>query len=317
MQRILLVKTSSLGDVVHNLPVVSDIALAMPGVQIDWVVEEAFAAIPALHPNVQRVIAVGTRRWRAKMHQRGTWREAKAFLRELRAERYHAVIDTQGLFKSAIVTSMAYGRRFGLGWRASREPLFPFYDQTFEIPRTLHAVERNRSLAGCALAYSPPDRIDYGIRAAASDFTWLGNRAYAVLIHATSARTKLWPEGRWTALGNALAEQGLRCVLPWGSSEERLRSERLAASIPNAVAPPRLTLAAAASLLGSARCAVGVDTGLTHLSGALGTATIGIYLSTRPAATGLHGCARAASVGGIRGSPSADDVLHALARVRA
>src|SRR5687768_13752384 len=135
MPRVLLVKTSSLGDVVHNLPVASDLAGAMPGVAVDWVVEEAFESIPALHPGVGEVIPVCVRRWRSAPWQSATWRQLRAFVARLRSVSYDAVIDTQGLLKSAIVARFARGRRFGLDWSSSREPLFMFYDRTIRVPR--------------------------------------------------------------------------------------------------------------------------------------------------------------------------------------
>ena len=315
MPRILLVKTSSLGDVVHNLPVATDIAKALPGVEIDWVVEEGYAALPALHASVRRVIPVALRRWRKNLLKPGTLAEMRSFADSVRAVDYDAVIDTQGLFKSAIVSRMARGKRFGLGWRASREPLFPFYDRTFDVPRALHAVERNRSLAALALGYAPSREVEYAIRAAPGESPWLGAGPYAVLMHATSARAKLWPEAHWTALGQILTSQGVRCVLPWGDEDERARSVRIAATIPDAVAPPRLTLGEAASLLAGARWAIGVDTGLTHLACALGVATAGIYVSTDPAATGLYGCARGQNVGGRAASPSVEAVVEVLGRI--
>ena len=315
MARILLVKTSSLGDVVHNLPVVADIAAALPGARVDWVVEESFAPIPGLNRGVARVIPVAIRRWRVRLLSPRTWREAAVFRNELRATAYDYAVDTQGLFKSAIITSLAHGRRFGLGWQASREPLFPFYHRTFDVARTLHAVERNRRLAAQALGYTPADRVDYAISSTPGAWPWLAGGAYAVLIHATSARAKLWPEPRWAALGRRLAQDGLRCVLPSGSAEERARSERLAASLPDAIAAPPLALDEIASLLAGARCVVGVDTGLTHLAGALGVATIGIYTRTDPAATGLYGCARAVNVGGRGKSPQVDEVIAGLRKI--
>jgi heptosyltransferase-1 len=315
MPRILLVKTSSLGDVIHNLPVATDIAGALPGVEIDWVVEESLATLPALHGSVARVIPVAVRRWRRRFFSGGVLTEIRAFADELRSRDYDAVIDTQGLFKSAIVTRIARGRRFGLGWKASREPLFPFYHRTFDVPRALHAVERNRTLAARALQYTPAARVDYAIRAPAAEFPWLGSAPYAVLIHATSARAKLWPEARWTALGQSLLSDGVRCVLPWGTEEERARSVRLAAVIPDAVIPPKLELGAVASLVAGARCAIGVDTGVTHLACALGVATVGVYISTDPAATGLYGSARAENVGGPAAAPSVEAIVQVLRRL--
>jgi heptosyltransferase-1 len=154
---------------------------------------------------------------------------------------------------------------------------------------------------------APRQPLDYGI---AAPNARAGN--YAVLVHATSAASKLWPEGRWVALGEALADEGLASVLPWGSDEERRRAERLAEDIPRARVPDRMPLADVASLLAGAHSVVGLDTGLTHLAGALGVRTVGIYTATDPAATGLFGCARAANVGRPGFSAGADDVLRAL-----
>src|SRR3954449_9434648 len=182
MPRILLVKTSSLGDIVHNLPVASDIARAVPGAEIDWVVEESMAKLPALHAAVSRTIPVAIRRWRRGALKADTWREIRDFAESLRAAPYDAVIDTQGLLKSALIARAARGRRYGYGWRASREPLFVFYDRTFDVPWNIHAVERNRALAACALAYERPLTIDYGLRPDASVHADIGG-AYATLLH--------------------------------------------------------------------------------------------------------------------------------------
>jgi heptosyltransferase-1 len=311
MQRILLVKTSSLGDVVHNLPVASDIATAFPGAEIDWVVEESIAALPELHMSVRFTIPVAVRRWHESGWGPGTWREIGSFIDRLRAERYDAVIDSQGLFKSALITRAARGVRYGLGWRASREPLFPFYDRTFHVPRDVHAVDRNRLLAARALGYTEPTKIDYGISAPASVST-MSAGDYAVLLHATSARDKLWPEEHWIEIGRVLMERGVTGVLPWGSEAERARSDTLAKDIPGAVVPPRMDVREVASFLAGARYVVGVDTGLTHLAGALGVPTVGIYVATDPSRTGLRGCAHAANLGGKGQLPRVQDVLQAL-----
>lgn len=308
-------KTSSLGDVVHNLPVASDVAAALPGSRIDWVVEEDFAAVPRLHPAVRRVLPVAIRRWRKRLYARDTWHEMACFLRELRSEAYDAVIDTQGLLKSALVAFAARGERNGLDWKSSREPLAPFYDRTFRVPWTMHAVERNRALAARALGYALRGAARYGIRAGGGDAAWRAGGPYAVLLHATSQPRKLWPERDWVGLGRELAAGGRQCVLPWHGAEERARSERLAREIPDAVVPPALGLADAARLIAGADCAAGVDTGLTHLAGALEVPTVGIYCATDPAATGLYGCTRALNLGGIDRPPAPHEVLAALERL--
>lgn len=309
MPRILLIKTSSLGDVVHNLPVVSDLVTAIPGVAIDWVVEEAFAAIPRLHPGVSQVLPVAQRRWRRALLRAQSWRELRQFLRELRAHEYDAVIDTQGLLKSAWIARAARGPRHGLDRASSREPLALFYDNVYAVPWGPHAVERNRSLAALALGYSAAEPAQYGIRSDAPLSLALPGNGHAVLLHATSAERKLWPESRWIELGKALAGRGLNCVLPWGAPAERARSERLASNIPQAVVPERLGIEALAPLLARARIVVGTDTGLAHLAGALGAPTIGLYCATDPAATGLYACPRARNLGGPGRAPEAAAVI--------
>lgn len=312
VEKLLLVKTSSMGDVIHNLPVASDIGIAFPTAEIHWVAEEAFSAVPLLHRAVKRVIPVAIRRWRRVLWARTTREEIRAFLTALRAERYDAVIDTQGLLKSALIAFAARGTRYGLDWKSSREPLALFYDRTFSVPWTLHAVERNRMLAAQALDYSLPQKVDYGIRVEPGEFPWLPHAPYAVLLHATSSKRKLWPEGHWCDLGRRLHTQAVRSVLLWGSEEERERSERLAREIPDAMVAPALTLAEIAGLLAGARAVIGVDTGLTHLAAALRVPTAGIYCATDPNATGIYGCEKAVNLGRIGAAPPVAEVIGAL-----
>lgn len=204
MPKILIVKTSSLGDVVHALPAVSDMRTAVANATITWAVEEAFSAIPRLHPGVSRVIPVAIRRWRWRLWDRGVRDEVREMLELLRDTEYDYVIDTQGLLKSALLARAARGRRYGLDWKSAREPLAVFYDRTFNVPWGQHAVERNRSLAGQALRYKPPAGVDYGIGMEMPWFPWLPAGDYAVLLHATSAPEKQWRERDWVRLGNEL-----------------------------------------------------------------------------------------------------------------
>ena len=312
METILLVKTSSLGDVIHNLPVVSELRRELRAVTVDWVVEEAFAAIPRLHPGVADVFPLAIRRWRGSLGRGSTWREIGQFVQRLRAKRYDAVIDTQGLFKSALITAAARGARYGFDWASSREPLWIFYDRTFGIPWTLHAVERNRTFAARALGYELSPHPDYGIHACAASFPWHALPRYVVLLHATSAVSKLWPERSWIELGARCLQRGLGCILPWGSEGERARSARLAAELRGAVVPPALALDELAGLFAGAHAVAGVDTGLTHLAAALGVPTVGIYCATDPSATGLYACPQAVNLGGIGKQPTVDDVMSAL-----
>ena len=315
MKSILLVKTSSLGDVVHNLPVVSDIHRAIPGAAVDWVVEENFSAIPAAHDGVRRVLPVAVRRWRTSALQAAVRREIGAFAAELRSATYDAVIDTQGLLKSALITRAAHGVRYGLDWQSSREPLALFYDRTFRVPWSQHAVDRNRSLAAQALNYVVPAGVDYGIQATGAAFSWMPQGAYAVLIHSTSASRKLWPESCWHELGRYLAGRSVRSVFPWGGAAEHERSERLAHALQSAIVPPALSVREVMTLLAGAHAVIGVDTGLTHLAGALGLPTVGIYGATDPARTGLYGCGRAQNLGGPGTMPEIAEVINAVERI--
>ncbi|HQS58906.1 MAG TPA: lipopolysaccharide heptosyltransferase I [Gallionellaceae bacterium] len=310
--KIVLIKTSSLGDVLHNLPVVTDICKHLPDASIDWVVEESFAALPSLHPKVQRVVQVAMRRWRKSLWSaRG---EIKSLCRELHAQQYDLALDTQGLLKSALITRCIKNVRVGMDWNSAREPIASlFYNRTFYIPKNQHAVERNRQLAGLALGYTPIGAPDYGIQAPVVELPWFTRSSpYVVLLHATSRDDKLWEDTKWIALGKLLAQQGKQLVLPWGSEKEKIRSERLTVSIPNAICPPRLNLVEAAALLGHAEAVIGVDTGLSHLAAALNVPTIGIYTATNPGLTGLYAGKLAVNLGGVQTSPSVDEVMSAL-----
>ncbi|MEI7843292.1 MAG: lipopolysaccharide heptosyltransferase I [Gallionellaceae bacterium] len=318
-RNILLIKTSSLGDVLHNLPAVTDICQHFPAAQIDWVVEESFAALPRLHPKVCNIIPVAIRRWRKSWWNSRA--EMKAICQQLHQQHYDLTLDTQGLFKSALITRCVQSPYYGYDWQSAREPISSlFYDHKFTVSKSLHAVERNRQLAGLALGYAPQGGPDYGIHAPTLNLPWLPQaqaQPYIALLHATSRDDKLWDEANWIALGTQLASDGYQLVLPWGNAKEQARSERLAASIPNAINPPRLNLTEAAALLGHARAVVGVDTGLSHLAAALNVPTIGIYTATDPSLTGLFAGVNAVNLGGKNISPTIAEVLMTLNKLLA
>ncbi|PWB55173.1 MAG: lipopolysaccharide heptosyltransferase I [Nitrosomonadales bacterium] len=316
MLKILLVKTSSMGDVIHALPSVTDIVAHFPAAQVDWVVEESFAELPALHPGVKKIIPVAVRRWRRNLLNAASWREMAAFRRTLQAANYDLVIDSQGLIKSAIIASLAHGPRCGYDRASAREPLAALaYDRTIGVARDLHAVERNRLLAGRALGYLPGGSVDYGIAAPALDLPWLPGGRYAVLLHATSRADKEWPEADWLALAARLNGQGLCCVLPWGSTREQARSARLAKQMAHAVVPPRLSLTQAAALLGAAEAVAGVDTGLTHLAAALKVPVVALYCASDPGLTGVYASGPAINLGRAGQMPRLDEVSAALDKV--
>ncbi|MFA7242450.1 MAG: lipopolysaccharide heptosyltransferase I [Sulfuricellaceae bacterium] len=313
MPKILLVKTSSLGDVVHNLPMVSDICALFPETEIDWVVEESFAALPALHPGVHAVLPVALRRWRKAPFARRTRDEIRAAIQRLQEKTYDIVLDSQGLLKSALIARLAHGSRAGLDRKSAREPLAAlFYDYAVTIAKNRHAVERNRILAGKVLGYVPEMPVEYGITAPDIALPWLPHAPYAVFLHATSRDDKLWPESHWAALGAHFHALGMRCVLPWGNETERARSLRLAERIAHGIVPPRLTLNDAAALLARARSVIGVDTGLAHLAAALNAPTVALYCATEPGLTGVYTSGvRAVNLGGIGNPPTVAEVIAA------
>jgi heptosyltransferase-1 len=312
--RILLVKTSSLGDVIHNLPVVSDLKRAHPDATIDWCVEEGFVDIPRLHPGVAGVIPVAVRRWRKSLCARATWREIGEFRRRIAATPYDAILDTQGLVKSALIARQARGVRLGYAAEVAREPLAArFYDRTFVIAPNAHAVERNRWLAAAAFdlpAATLGDPPDYGIVAPASDAPWLPPN-YAVLFTATSRDDKLWAEESWVQLALTLAARGVNAVLPAGSAVERARAERIAASVAGALVAPPLRLRELAGVVGGARLAIGVDTGLAHLATALGVPTIALFMASDPTLTGVLGRGYCRNLGARGRAPTVAEVLAA------
>jgi heptosyltransferase-1 len=311
--RVLIVKTSSMGDVVHALPAVSDMLRARPGLQVDWLVEAPFAAIPRLHPGVRRVLPLAWRKWRKSLGDPAT-RAAMAALRaELRLEPYDLVLDLQGLLKSVLWGWQARGPLVGYGFTSIREPVAAlFYRRRADVPRSLQAVERNRRLAAAHLGYAmPASAPDFGIAAPAGD--WAAPAPSAALIPCASRPEKLWPEERWIAIGQRLRAAGLTPVLVWGSADERQRAERIAAGC-GGVVPPFLSVADTAAVLGRAQQIVGLDTGFSHLGAAFGAPTIGIYCDHAPGLAGITGPGPVASLGGPGQVPALAEVMAALER---
>ncbi len=310
--RILFVKTSSLGDVIHHCPAVTDVRRRFPDAAIDWVVEETFAGIVALHPSVRRAIPVAVRRWRHGALQPSVWKEVFAFRRLLGAERYDFVIDTQGLLKSALIALSAHGVRHGFDAQSAREPIASrFYDVRHSVRREIHAVDRNRALTAVALGVESFDECDYGLVPGPGHRHSLA-MPFWVLLSMTSRTDKLWPEQCWADLAKALAVLGCESVLPWGNEVERARCQRIVELAGSGVVPRALSLGELASTMTQARGVVGVDTGLTHLAAALKVPAIGLYVRTDPRLTGLHGAGQLANLGGLEQMPSVEDALEAV-----
>ena len=286
--RTLIIKTSSLGDVLHTLPAVSDAAAAHPGMRFDWVVEEAFAEVPAWHAAVDDVIPVALRRWKHRPFHVMRLGEPQAVVRNIRQREYDQVIDAQGLMKSAAITRFARGPRAGLDRHSAREALAAqAYDRQISVARNQHAVTRVRQLFAEALDYPLPDTpADYGIQ---SNFTPGQRQPYLVFLHGTTWPTKHWPEPYWVQLTAMASAAGLRVKIPWGNKAEHQRAERIASASGAVEVLPRMTLSELAGVIVSATAVVGVDTGLVHLAAALSTPCVTLYGSTDPGLIGTLG----------------------------
>jgi heptosyltransferase-1 len=313
MGDILFVKTSSLGDVIHHMPAVTDARRAWPHARLVWMVEEAYVPLVRLHPGVDEALPVATRRWRGAALDRRTWREIGELVRLLRARRFAAVVDAQGLLRSAALARLARGPRHGYDRGSIREPLASlFYDVRHAVSRSLHAVERNRRLAALALGYAPEGPLDYGLSSVRMAAT---STPCAVLLHGSARPEKEWPETHWATVATMLHRRGLVPVLPWGTAAERARSERLAARVPDARVPDRQPLDGVARLIAGAALAVGLDTGLTHLAAALGVPLVAIFTASDPQLTGPVSSAPLAVVGGPSTPPPVEAVVRAIDRV--
>lgn len=288
---ILIVKTSSLGDIIHMLPAITDAAQAIPNLQVDWLVEESFAAIPAWLLAVRKVIPIAMRRWKKNLGAKQTWQEIQTARRAIKSCTYDLIIDSQGLLKSALWTSMAQGPHAGYDRRSIREPLAAwFYDRNYSVPRQLHATERNRQLTAQALGYTashtPPD---YGLQSLAARLPNSGIHmppGSVIGLHGTSRDDKLWPTNSWIDLARTLAQTHRQLLLPWGNAAEHQRANHIASQTGNVTVLPKLGLDALASLLDQAQAVVGVDTGLLHLAAALGKPGLALYTATPPKLTG-------------------------------
>ena len=290
--RVLIVKTSSMGDVLHTLPALTDAMRAIPGIRFDWVVEEGFTQIPSWHEAVDRVIPVAIRRWRKAWFSAPIKAERKAFKEAVQAVTYDAVIDAQGLVKSAaLVTRLARGVKNGMDWSTAREPLASlFYNRKHHIAKAQHAVERTRELFAKSLGYAKPEtQGDYAIAQHFLRDLVPETSPYCVFLHATTRDDKHWPESHWRALIGLLGESSLRIKLPWGAPHEEARAKRLAEGFDYVEVLPRLSLEAVAHELAGAKFVVSVDTGLSHLTAALDRPNITLYGPTDPGLIGGYG----------------------------
>ncbi|TIR90091.1 lipopolysaccharide heptosyltransferase I [Mesorhizobium sp.] len=288
--RVLIVKTSSMGDVIHTFPAVEDALRNRPDISFDWCVEEAFAAVVALHPAIGTIHKVALRRWRKKPFDRGTWREMAGLRRALRSRRYDLVIDAQGLLKSAVVAKQSGAPIAGFDRSSAREPSATLlYERKYAVRRELHAIERTRRLFGLALGYQPDlSTLNSGIVPPAGGLSGVEGKT-AFLLHGPSREDKKWPVEDWVETARRLVSQQFTLIVTWSNEAEKRVAEAIAGAVPETVLVPKSPLADVAAILGRSTLVIGADTGLTHLASAFGLPTVAIFLATEPGLTGPRG----------------------------
>lgn len=317
--KILLVRVSSLGDVLHNLPMVADILRHHPGAQVDWVVEESYVSLVRLNPMVRKVIPFALRRWKKGLKDKAVRAEMRAFWNDLRAEQYDYVFDTQGLIKTGIIMAAARarpgGKKVGLA-NGTEDSGYEGVSRIFHTlsipvePRT-HAVARGRQVAAKALGYAIDSAPDFGLPASdpAHRPAWMPPGDYAVFFHGTARDAKKWAPAHWIALGQALAPMPI--LLPWGSPREKAEAESLAGALPNAGVLPKLSMMDAVELARHAALAVGVDTGLTHIAAAFVRPTVEIYCDSPRWKTEGNWSPRIVNLGDTGTPPTVEQVVAA------
>jgi heptosyltransferase I len=330
--KILLVKLSSLGDVLHNLPIVWDIRARLPEAQIDWVVEEGYVHLlkPLLSREgfrgIDRIIPFGLRRWKKSLFSSQTWAEFFQFKKDLQQVSYDVIIETQGLLKSALVCALAQksadavvaGLANATQYSGYEPAARSFYNQFVQVPFHCHAVDRSRYVTSSALDWPLIARSEgaqfypasYVYSIATPSVAGLNN-PYIVFFHSTAREAKRWPKADWVTLGVALASHGYQIVLPWGNPAEQAISQELAAQIPGALVPAAFSIQEAFSVVAHAALVVGVDTGLTHLAAVLNKPTVEIYCDSPRWKTEGYWSERIRNVGDIQASPTAAQVLGA------
>jgi len=335
---ILIVKLSSLGDVLHNLPIVWDIRKQYPDARVDWVIEEAYVELitPLLTTNnfkgIDHIIPLSLRRLRKELKSRG-WssilQDIQSQKKQLQAIQYDIVIETQGLLKSALISALAKKSPqaivSGIGNRtedSGYEPLSRFfYTKSVKVPLHYHAVDRSRAVASGGLGtqvpnrnesppqFYPPSLIE-SLRQLPNPLG-LDKESYVMCFHATARLAKSWSNDNWIAIAQELSKRGLFVIFPWGNSKEKLISEQLAKEVPNAIVPEAFSIQDAFVINAQAKLVIGVDTGLTHLAAVLGVPTIELYIDSPKWKTEGYWSQQVINLGDKQQAPTLKEVLTA------
>ena len=339
---ILIVKLSSLGDVLHNLPILWDIRKQYPDARVDWVIEEAYVELitPLLTTNnfkgIDHIIPLSLRRLRKELKSRG-WssilQDMQSQKKQLQAIQYDIVIETQGLLKSALMTALAKKSLqaivSGIGNRtedSGYEPLSRlFYTKSVIVPLHYHAVDRSRAVASAGLGTEVPHRDEWppqfyppslieSLRQLPNPLG-LDKESYVMCFHATARLAKSWSNDNWIAIAQELSKRGLFVIFPWGNSKEKLISEQLAKEVPNAIVPKAFSIQDAFVINSQAKLVIGVDTGLTHLAAVLGVPTIELYVDSPIWKTEGYWSTNIYNLGDTQQAPTIGEVISAATRL--
>ena len=291
MRRVLLIKLTSLGDLIHALPALSDAQNARPGIEFDWVIDENFQEVATWHPAVKDVITTNHREWRGSLASAETHGSISKTIARMRERQYDLVVDGQGNFKTALLSLFSRGPRAGFDSRSVREWVAHLaYQRRYGAAKNAHAIERLRRLFAAALDYPLPESApEFRIQRERFARPKVDLPAdYLVFIHNASWKTKLWPERHWADLIGKCTQTGYRVLLPWGNEQEEARAKRLATS-PGVQVLPRLQLSEIGYVIARAKACVCVDTGLSHLAAALDVPAITLYGATDTGLIGASG----------------------------
>lgn len=321
MKKLLLIKTSSMGDLIHTFPALTDLSRNCQGeYEITWVVEESFVDIAKMHPMTKEVIVFGSRRWKKNIFKRETWQEFNTFKKQLRSEKWDLIVDCQGLFKSAMITKLAAQKgkipTYSYSKASIRDPFAArFYDHGYSVEKGLTAIERNRQLFGKIFNYTPAPLADFGIQHWNEISELTPEHPFAALIHGTSAENKEWPEEKWVEIGHWLSEKGLISILFWGNAREHERAIRMAEQIPNAIVMPRVSIQEAGLILSKASLIIAVDTGFAHLANTQDRPVIGLFLGSHANYAGVIPTEQnphAVNLGGKGENPDVSEVIQTI-----
>ena len=321
MKKLLLVKTSSMGDLIHTFPALTDLSKHRPNeYEITWLVEESFADIAKMHPMTKDVIIIGSRRWKKNLFNRQTWQEFRTFKKAVRHEKWDLIVDCQGLFKSAMMTKLASQKgtipTYSYSKESIRDPFAArFYQHGFSVEKGLTAIERNRQLFGKIFNYTPEPLADFGIQHWDERSKLTPEQPFVALIHGTSAENKEWPEEKWIEIGRWLEKRGLISVLFWGNQREQERAERVAQQVPNAIVMPKVSIQEAGLILSKAALIIAVDTGFAHLANTQDRPVIGLFLGSHSHYAGVIPTQHnpyAVNLGGKGENPEVSEVIEKI-----